>query len=244
MRAIVFIIFVLQPLAVAITAVHAASPFTNDRLIDGFNKTVFGSEYAGLLSRSYVRKFAKPVRFYIHSHVHTKAVSNSKGEVEAFIRSLPKLIHGLQIKIVTDQRQANFVVHIVNRADYRSTVRTEVFKQQNASVHGRCMVRSMFTRSGISRSDAVIVADEGKSLFHRCMTEEILQGLGPLNDNRSLSQSMFNDTSLFTSFRRFDRFILNMLYDSKIKNGATRRDVKVILPSVLRRVRGRIEGTN
>ena len=38
------------------------------------------------------------------------------------------------------------------------------------------MVRSIYSRSGIKRSDAVIVADQGDSQFKRCMIEEILQG--------------------------------------------------------------------
>jgi hypothetical protein len=104
------------------------------------------------------------------------------------------------------------------------------------------MVRSIFSRAGISRSDAVIVSDEGESLFRRCMTEEILQGLGPLNDNRSLKLSMFNDASQFTNFRRFDRYILNMLYDRKVKNGASKIAVQRVLPSVYWRARRRILG--
>ena len=104
------------------------------------------------------------------------------------------------------------------------------------------MVRSIFTRAGISRSDAVIVSDEGESLFRRCMTEEILQGLGPLNDDRSLSLSMFNDTSHFTNFRRFDRYILNMLYDPRVQNGASKKATQPVLASAYRRARLRISG--
>ena len=220
----------------------AASAYSNEALIDGFNKTVFGSEYSTLFSQSYVRKFTIPVRIYVRTHIYSKSTSNSKIEVETFIRSLRRLIFGLQIRLVSHQREANFVIHIVNRANYARVVRTSVYKQQNAPVRGRCMVRSIFNRKGITRSDVVIVADEGKSLFQRCMTEETLQGLGPLNDDRSLTKSMFNDTSLYTSFRRFDRYILNMLYDPLLKVGKSRKAVQGVLPAVLKRVRKRIEG--
>ena len=77
---------------------------------------------------------------------------------------------------------------------------------------GKCLVRVVSTSAGISRSDAVIVADEGEFLFHRCMVEEILQGLGPVNDDRSLGESVFNDMSRHATFTDFDRHILNMLY--------------------------------
>lgn len=210
---------------------------SNAELIDGFNKTVFGSEYSSLLSQSYIRKFDGTVRFYVNSKAGPRARSN----VQRFIRRLGGLIYGLRVKIVARKRDANFIVHVVNRRAYASTVRNEVYRSSSAQVRGRCMVRSVFTRNGISRSDAVIVADEGSALFSRCMTEEILQGLGPLNDDRSLSASMFNDTSRFTSFRRFDRIILNMLYDRNIRIGMSKAEVQPLLPSVLRRVRKRIE---
>lgn len=238
-----WLIFSLFLAGASLTA-RAASPYSNEALIDGFNKTVFGSEYSGLFSQKYVHKFPVTVRFYVRSYVYAKSTRNSKTEVERFIRTLSGLIHGLRVKIVRRERDANFVVHVVNRADYPKIVRSKVYHKTNAPVRGRCLVRSIFNRNGIIRSDAVIVVDEGRNLFQRCMTEEILQGLGPLNDDRSLAKSMFNDTSLYTSFRRFDRFILNMLYDRRVKNGVSRADVQSILPSVLRRVRRRIEGGN
>lgn len=232
--------FVLAVMLAVATALFHSAPVrasSNADLIDGFNKTVFGSEYSSLLSQSYIRKFDGTVRFYVNS----KAGPRARASVERFISRLGGLIYGLRVKIVTRRRNANFVVHVVNRRDYASTVRKEVYRSASARVRGRCMVRSVFTRNGISRSDAVIVADEGSALLSRCMTEEILQGLGPLNDDRSLSASMFNDTSRFTSFRRFDRIILNMLYDRDIQIGMSKAEVQPLLPSVLRRVRTRIE---
>ena len=225
----------------------AASPsahaYTDAELIDGFNKTVFGSEYGGLLANTilaqpYVRKFPGPVRFYVRSEVGLA----QKARVQKFIARLKPLIAGLRVQLVARERQANFVVHVVPRNRYEQTVRNRVYKGEQATVRGLCMVRSIFSPRGISRSEAVIVADQGANLFNRCMTEEILQGLGPLNDDRSLKASMFNDTTRFTSFRRFDRIILNMLYDRRIKIGAQQSDVQRLLPSVVRRVRWRIEG--
>jgi len=86
---------------------------------------------------------------------------------------------------------------------------------------------------GTGPEDAVIVAAGGGALFRRCMIEEILQGLGPLNEHPTLVESMFNDRSRHTKFTRFDRTILNMLYDDRIKNGATINTVQRVLPAVL-----------
>ncbi len=216
----------------------AAFAYNNNDLIDGFNKTVFGSEYSRFsITSPYVRKFPGTVKVFIKS----KVGGARKAQVRRFVLSLNGLISGLRTRIVTRREDANFVVYVVTRQNYERTVRDDVYGQPSAMVRGRCMVRTQFNRSGITRSDAVIVADEGNLLFRRCMTEEILQGLGPLNDDRSLKDSMFNDTSRFINFRRFDRILLNMLYDQRIKVGASKTDVAPLLPRVLRDVRRRIE---
>ena len=86
----------------------------------------------------------------------------------------------------------------------------------------------------------MIVADEGDFLFHRCMVEEILQGLGPVNDDRSLDESVFNDRSRHATFTGFDRHILNMLYHPLIEPGMTKLEVARVLPTVAAEVQARL----
>jgi len=221
----------------ALSGARPASAASDAEVIAGFNLTVFGAEYSPFGYQSnYIRKFAGPVRFYIHN----SASRDRRGEVAGFINSLPRLVRGLKTQIVASPGQANFHVHVVDRKDYVATVRDKVYGQASASTPGKCLVRSVFSTSGIKRSDAVIVSDEGESLFNRCKAEEILQGLGPLNESTSLRESMFNDRTRHTQFTHFDRLILNMLYDPRIRNGATKESVQPLLPSVLRDAKARM----
>ncbi len=219
-------------LAVSLLVTTPAARAASDaEIIRGFNLTVFGAEYSPFgLQSNYVRKFNGPVRFYIEN----RAARNRTGEIRAFIQSLNGLVGGLSTQVVASPARANFVVYVVDRKDYVTTVRNDVYGRSSASTPGKCLVRSVFSTNGIKRSDAVVVSDEGEALFSRCKTEEILQGLGPLNEHPSLGESMFNDRTRHTSFTRFDRLILNMLYDRRIKNGATLQSVQELLPTVLR----------
>lgn len=212
---------------------YAASDF---QIIDGFNKTVFGAEYSpsGVQS-AYIRKFRGTVKFYIHNN----SKLNRKRRVGQFILGLNRKISGLRTSVVTSKSQANFNVFIVDRKDYVETVRKSIIRRPNANAPGKCFVRTIFTPGGIVRSDAIIVSDEGENLFGRCMVEEILQGLGPLNEHISLRESMFNDSSKHTSFTRFDRYILNLLYDPRIKVGTTQTRVQKLLPGILREIKKR-----
>ena len=134
-------------------------------------------------------------------------------------------------------REANFRIYIVDASDYVRTVRDEVFNNPDVDVPGQCIVRVLSRRSGILRSDAVIVSDQGLSLFRRCMVEEILQGLGPVNDNQSLPHSVFNDRTTFDYFTPFDQLILNMLYNPRVKPGMTKRQVRPLTDDILRYAR-------
>jgi hypothetical protein len=226
----------LVALLLAVTGTPARA-FTDAELIDGFDRTVFGSEFPTWGFQSYrVKKFAGPVRF----HVDDRSRSGRRGAALSFIRSLPHRIGGLQVTIVDDPKDANFRVFIVDRSDYRQVVAGEVYGQTSTSfAPGRCVVRVVSGRGGIKRSDAVIVADEGDFLFRRCLVEEVLQGLGPANDDATLSYSVFNDRSVHSTFTSFDRFILDMLYDPRVRPGMRRAEANNVLPAVLADIRKR-----
>lgn len=207
-------------------------------LVDGFMRTVFGSEFGGWAWQSGIaKKFTGPVRVQIEDRSEVRDAS----EAVAFIGSLPHLIRGLDLAFVEDAAAANFRVFIIDRADYRRVVTREIYGRPSSGfAPGKCLVRVVSGRNGITRSDAVIVADEGDFLFRRCLVEEVLQGLGPVNDDPTLADSVFNDTSRHARFTHFDRQILNMLYDRRIRHGMSRSDAERVLPAVAAEVRRRL----
>ncbi|MHC5654655.1 DUF2927 domain-containing protein [Stappia sp.] len=230
--AVVAALLVSGPLASRV----GAEPYTfsTEELIDGFMKTVFGLEYRSWSWQPYlVKKYPGPVRFYVHN----LARKNRKPMVYRFIENMGKSIKGLSAQVVPTPDDANFHVYVVDRDQYAGVVRKTIYKDPRANAPGRCLVRVVSDRSGISQSAAVIVSDEGDFLFRRCMVEELLQGLGPMNDDASLSHSVFNDRSRHSRFTSFDRLILNMLYHPRIKPGMRPEEVKPMLPSIVREVR-------
>ena len=114
-----------------------------------------------------------------------------------------------------------------------ATVRNSVLGTHSGSAPGQCLVRVEPGAKGIRRSTAVIVSDEGEGLFRRCMVEEILQGLGPMNDSASLKYSVFNDSSTYDQFMPFDRMVVSMLYDRRVRHGMSPGEVDRVLPVVL-----------
>jgi hypothetical protein len=207
-------------------------------LVNGFNRTVFGSEFWDWGQAGVVKKYVVPVRI----HIDDRSAAGRREEIERFVRSLPRLVQGLRVEIVSRPGLANFRVFIVDRRDYRAVIAEDIYGRPSSSfAPGKCLVRVVSDRSGISRSDAVIVADEGEFLFRRCMVEEILQGLGPVNDDPALRGSVFNDTSRQSSFTKLDRGILNMLYHPAIRPGMTQEEAARVLPEVAAEVSARLQ---
>lgn len=214
----------------------SAATYRDNDVADGFYKTVFGAEIGALSWGSQtkrVKKYVTPVKVWIDN----RAKLNRMKYVRRFVRSLPGQIRGLKLRMARTPKEANFRIYIVDARDYQKTVRREIFRNDTIEVPGQCIVRVLSRRSGITRSDAVIVSDQGFNLFRRCMVEEILQGLGPVNDDPSLTYSIFNDHSQFVSFTHYDRMILNMLYHPEVKPGMTKRQVKSLVPDLVRYAR-------
>lgn len=227
----------LSAIAAVAPARAASDSFSTEELLRGFEKTVFGLEYRSWSWRPYlVKKFTQPVTFYVHN----LSSRDRTRVVHRFVREIDRRIGGLKTSITRDPAAANFDVYVVDRAQYVSVVQKDIYKNDRAKVPGRCLVRVVSGRDGIKRSSAVIVSDEGEFLFKRCLVEEILQGLGPMNDNKDLTHSVFNDASRHSRFTVFDQIILNMLYDPRIRPGMSMKQTEPILPLVARDARRRV----
>lgn len=197
-------------------------------LRDAFFKVVFGLEYGRLFGESQrVKKYTEPVRYTV---IHVSATDRS-AEVAAFMASLPNTIGGLKTLPARHRNEANFVVFLADRDNFADVVSKELHTDAIA-MGARCLVGVNTKHGRIQHSTAVIVTDD-PYLFKRCTVEEILQGLGPMNDDDSLTESVFNDTSRHTTFTPFDQALLRMLYHPSIRPGMTGTQVNRILPQVL-----------
>ncbi len=233
-----FLILVSLSGLLLVSPAHAGNDsFSTEELLSGFEKTVFGLEYRSWSWRPYqVKKFTTPVLFYVHN----LSSKDRKQTVLRFVKEIGTRIGGLKTGVAESLARANFEIYVVDRAQYASVVRNDVYKSERAKVPGRCLVRVVSGPNGIKRSTAVIVSDEGEFLFRRCLVEETLQGLGPMNDDSSLTHSVFNDSSRHSRFTVFDQIILNMLYDPRIKPGMSQQQARPLLPMVARDARRRV----
>ncbi len=144
---------------------------------------------------------------------------------------------------MTDDRQAaNLVVTLVQSRDLARTIRAHYgadrAKQIQQSLHPQCLSGIGKDRSfRIRRAEVILPVDAGEFAFYDCAYEELLQALGVINDDSSVPWTMFNDNVRMGFFDVYDQYLLNILYDPRIRPGMSKGDLDKLLPEVLPTVR-------
>jgi hypothetical protein len=218
--------------------------FTDSEIIDGFLKTAFGAEYhlAGRVDR--IRKYDVPVRVFADGNRPDR-----KAQLAKVVADIGQRVQHLDIAMAETSDGANIVVKLVRDRDLYRTITTfygsERAREIRTSLDPQCL--SGFRKNDkyeIEHSDVILTVDNGDFIFLDCAYEELLQSMGPINDTSSVPWTMFNDNVSMGFFDVYDQYILNLLYDPRIKAGMTVQEVKAVLPDVLRDVRAWVAKVN
>lgn len=227
-----------EPAIIAAKQRTERKSFSDAEIVEGFFKTAFGAEYhlAGRVDR--IRKYEGPVRVAIDG----AARENRRSQLARVIGDIATHVQHLDIALTDDVEAANVVVRLVRDRDLHRTIATfygsERAGEIRKSLDPQCL--SGFRKNErfeIERSDVILTIDNGDFIFLDCAYEEVLQSLGPINDTDSVPWTMFNDGVQMGYFDVYDQYILNILYDPRIKAGMTVTEARDVLPAVLRDVR-------
>ena len=218
--------------------------FTDSEIVEGFLKIAFGAEYhlAGRVDR--IRKYEVPVRVFADG---TRA--DRKAQLAKIVADIAAKIRHLDIAMTEDNEGANVLVKLVRDRDLYRTITTfygsERAKEIKSSLDPQCL--SGFRKNEkfeIERSDVILTVDNGDFVFLDCAYEELLQSLGPINDTETLPWTMFNDNVSMGYFDVYDQYLLNLLYDPRIKAGMTVAEARAVLPEVVADVRAWVKKVN
>ena len=219
--------------------------FTDAQIIDGFFKTAFGAELAVAGRVDRIRKYDRPVRVFVES----RAKPDRRRQVANAVADIAARIEHLDIAMTDERGAANVVVTLVRNRDLAATIRAFYGRNRarriERSLEPQCL--SGFSKDEqyrIVHSDVILVADAGDFIFYDCVYEELLQALGPINDDSSVPWTMFNDEVQKGFFDVYDQYLLNILYDPRIRPGMTRDEVRALLPEVLPSVRAFVARVN
>jgi hypothetical protein len=228
---------------------HASTParqkktFTDAEITDGFFKIAFGAEYhlAGRVDR--IRKYVEPVRMFVDGTRRDR-----KAQLVKVVADIAQRIQHLDIVTTESRADANVLVKLVRDRNLFRTITlfygSERARAIKTSLDPQCL--SGFRKNEkfeIEHSDVILTVDKGDFTFLDCAYEELLQSLGPINDTASVPWTMFNNV-VMGFFDVYDQYILNILYDPRVKPGMNVDEVKAVLPDVLADVRVWVKRVN
>jgi hypothetical protein len=208
--------------------------FSNDEIKDGFFKIALNAELQFGAPAQRVRKFDEPVRIFVAS----KGSPDRRPDIAAIIADIRAHVNHLDVAVTNDREAANVFVMLVADHDLNRIIRARYgsgkAKRIQRSLNPQCL--SGIGKDGryrIRRAEVILPVDAGEFTFYDCAYEELLQALGAINDDRSVPWTMFNDDVQMGFFDIYDQYLLNILYDPRIRPGMTREEVDVLLPDVL-----------
>jgi len=168
--------------------------------------------------------------------------TDRKAQLAKIVTDIALRVQHLDIAMAEGGEEANVIVKLVRDRDLHRTLTTFYGQERAREIRGsldpQCL--SGFRKNEkfeIERSDVILTVDNGDFIFLDCAYEELLQSLGPINDTASVPWTMFNDNVSMGFFGIYDQYILNLLYDPRVKAGMTVTEVKEVLPAVLADVR-------
>ena len=224
-----------EPLEITANRSAEQTAFTDAEIADGFFRVAFGAELDVTGKANRIRKFEKPARVFVDD----RAGSRRRAEIAAVVADIAARVDHLDLKMTDDRRTANIVVTLVRDQDaLRQTLRAFYGRAQAAQIEQRLLPECLSgfgedANHRIDRAEVILSVNSGDFRFLDCAYEEILQALGPINDDRSVPWTMFNDEVQMGYFDVYDQYLLNILYDPRVRPGMTKQELSAVLPDVL-----------
>ncbi len=215
--------------------------FTDEEIAAGFFKVAFGAELQLGQKEQRIRKFDEPVRIFVDD----RSKNNRTGEIASVVADIRAHVAHLDIALTEDSDDANMIVVIVQQRELAGTLRARYGKEKAKAI-ARTLNPVCISGIGkdetyrIRRAEVFLPGDAGDFTFLDCAYEELLQALGPINDSNSVPWTMFNDEVQMGFFDRYDQYLLNILYDPRIKPGMTKEEVRALFPEVVPDIRAKV----
>jgi hypothetical protein len=192
-----------------------------------------------------VRKFDEPVRIFVIN----SGEPDRRSEINAVVADIRSHMNHLDVAVTNDRHAANFVVRLVPERKFDQTIRLlygiDRARQIKQSLSPECLSGIGKDQTfRIRRAEVILPVDAGDFTFYDCAYEELLQALGAINDARSVPWTMFNDDVQMGFFDIYDQYLLNILYDPRIRPGMTKDEVNTVLPEVLSTARAWVRDVN
>ena len=207
--------------------------FTASELKRGFLALAFGSDLRIGARPLGIRRFDHPIRARIVGGGTVDRAMAMSRVISDYAREVPDLQLG-----ETSAADADVELRLIDEKDFQSALQlafgAKVAKAFVARTDPQCMTSVKSTADGaIVRSVSFIIVDKGDDVFFDCAYHELLHAFGLSNHDQRNPWTTLNQKRMVGYLTIYDRSLLTMLYDGRIKPGMTARQVRTLLPGLI-----------
>jgi hypothetical protein len=209
--------------------------FSTAELMHGFLLLTIGSDLRiGERPRG-IRRFDHPIRAAVIAGGSVNRAAAMQGVLDEYAAKVPNL----QMSSAADAAGADIEVRLIDEKDFKSALQAafgvKITKTFIARTDPQCMtsVKSN-TGGGIVRAVSFIIVDKGDDVFLDCAYHELLHAFGLSNHDQRNPWTTLNQKRMVGYLSVYDRALLTLLYDPRIRPGMTAKQARAMLPRVIR----------
>jgi len=207
--------------------------FTAAELSRGFLALAFGSDLRIGARPTGIRRFDHPIR----AHVVGGGAVDRTGLMSRVIAEYAHAVPDLQLS-ETNSNSADIEVHLIDEKDFRSALQAafgpRIARTFVARTDPQCMTSVRSTADGeIVHSVSFIIVDKGEDVFLDCAFHELLHAFGLSNHDQHNPWTTLNQRRMVGYLTVYDRALLTLLYDPRIKPGMTVHQARTVLPPII-----------
>jgi hypothetical protein len=208
--------------------------FTANELKRGFLALAFGSDLRLGVKPRGIRRFETGVGVFIASNGSVDRSADMEKVVAEYRAAVPQL----NVKMTDNEDDADIVVHLIDEKNFAAAL-VDAFGEQTArafvkKTDPQCMTSVKSRGDGaIVRATSFVIVDKGDTIFLDCAYHEMLHAFGLSNHDQRNPWTSLNQNRIVGYLSVYDRALLTLLYDPRIKPGMSRSEVAHLLPKLI-----------
>src|SRR5262249_32839942 len=140
----------------------------------------------------------------------------------------------MELSIAPPAAPADIELRLIDEKDFQSALQAafgpRVARAFVSRTDPQCMTSVKSTADGnIVHSVSFIIVDKGDDVFLDCAYHELLHALGLSNHDQHNPWTTLNQKRMVGYLTVYDRYLLSLLYDSRIRPGMTMRQARAVL---------------
>jgi hypothetical protein len=209
--------------------------FSATEITRGFLALAFGSDLHVGAPAPGLRRFDHPIA----AHVLGGGSVDRKAAMERVLREFAAKVPGLRLTVVPAAEKADIEVRLIDEKDFASALHAAF----GARVAGdfirrtdpQCMTSVTSDPDGaIDHTISFVIVDKGEDVFLDCAYHEPLHAFGLSNHDQRNPWTTLNQTRMVGYLTVYDRTLLTLLYDPRIRPGMSRERVRKTLKAIVR----------